>query len=143
MTNKLYVGNLSFGTSVEMLTQIFSVDGMLVKHVNLIVDRETGKSRGFAFITMEDNETVQKAISVLNGKEADGRFMRISEAKEKVRSSRGTREQVPTNNFSRRTNDGPRPELSSPPDFLPKEDSRRKNSRKPRRSQRRKEEEYY
>ena len=77
---KLYVGNLSFNTSTQDLEQIFGEIGS-VNSASLIEDRETGHSRGFAFIEMSSKEDGQTAITKLNGKEINGREMIVNEAK--------------------------------------------------------------
>ena len=80
MSTKLYVGNLSFNTSTDELEKIFGEIGA-VQSTNVIEDRETGRSRGFAFVEMSSAEEAEKAISTLNGKEIDGREMIVNEAK--------------------------------------------------------------
>ena len=80
MSMKLYVGNLSFNTSTQDLEKMFSEIGT-VESTNIIEDRETGRSRGFAFVEMSSKEEGQNAISTLNGKEIDGREMLVNEAK--------------------------------------------------------------
>jgi RNA recognition motif-containing protein len=80
MSTKLYVGNLSFDTSAQDLEQMFGEIGT-VESTNLIEDRETGRSRGFAFVEMSSEEEAQSAISQLDGKETDGRELKVNEAK--------------------------------------------------------------
>ena len=80
MSTKLYVGNLSFNTSTQELEQMFGEVGT-VESANIIEDRETGRSRGFAFVEMSSKEEAQNAISTLNGKEIDGRQLTVNEAK--------------------------------------------------------------
>ncbi|HEY0657077.1 MAG TPA: RNA-binding protein [Pyrinomonadaceae bacterium] len=80
MSTKLYVGNLSFNTSTQELEQMFGEVGT-VESANIIEDRETGRSRGFAFVEMSSKEEAQNAISALNGKEIDGRELTVNEAK--------------------------------------------------------------
>jgi RNA recognition motif-containing protein len=77
---KLYVGNLSFETSQQDLEKVFGEVGT-VESTNLIEDRETGRSRGFAFIEMSSEEEGQNAITKLNGKEISGRELIVNEAK--------------------------------------------------------------
>ena len=77
---KLYVGNLSFNTSVEDLEKTFGEVGT-VDSANLIEDRETGRSRGFAFVEMSSKEAGESAITKLNGMELNGREMLVNEAK--------------------------------------------------------------
>ena len=80
MSMKLYVGNLSFQTTNEDLQALFEQAGT-VESVNLIEDRETGRSRGFGFVEMASNEEGQKAIEQFNGKELNGRNLNVNEAK--------------------------------------------------------------
>ena len=77
---KIYVGNLSFNTSNQDLTDIFGEVGT-VTSANVIEDRETGRSRGFGFVEMATQADGEKAISELNGKEVDGRALKVNEAK--------------------------------------------------------------
>jgi RNA recognition motif-containing protein len=80
MSAKLYVGNLSFNTTQQDLEEMCGEFGT-VESANIIEDRETGRSRGFAFVEMSSNEEAQNAISALNGKEIDGRSLTVNEAK--------------------------------------------------------------
>jgi cold-inducible RNA-binding protein len=80
MSNKLYVGNISFNTSHQDLIDLFSPSGT-VTSANIIEDRETGRSRGFAFVEMSSSEEAQVAIGALNGKQIDGRDLKVNEAK--------------------------------------------------------------
>ncbi len=80
MSAKLYVGNLSFSTSTEDLEKTFGEFGT-VESTNIIEDRETGRSRGFAFVEMSSKEEGEKAISSLNGKDLNGRELLVNEAK--------------------------------------------------------------
>ena len=77
---KLYVGNLSFNTSTQDLEQLFGEIGT-VDSTNIIEDRETGRSRGFGFVEMSSKEEGQNAIAQLDGKEVDGRSLKVNEAK--------------------------------------------------------------
>lgn len=77
---KLYVGNLSFNTSTQDLNELFGSVGT-VESSNIIEDRETGRSRGFAFVEMATKEEGENAIAQLNGKEVDGRELKVNEAK--------------------------------------------------------------
>jgi len=77
---KLYVGNLSFNTSAQDLETMFGEAGT-VQSANLIEDRETGRSRGFGFVEMSSKEEAQAAIAAFDGKEIDGRNLKVNEAK--------------------------------------------------------------
>src|SRR5215207_7193774 len=85
---KLYVGNLSFNTSAQDLTELFASAGT-VQSANVIEDRETGRSRGFGFVEMSSQEEGQNAIAQLNGKEVDGRELKVNEAKPQDKRSGG------------------------------------------------------
>ena len=78
----IYVGNLSFDTNEQGLETLFSQYGQ-VDRVSLITDRDTGRSRGFAFVTMGDGTAAQSAIDALNGKEFEGRTLKVNEARGK------------------------------------------------------------
>jgi RNA recognition motif-containing protein len=80
MSNKLFVGNLSFNTTENDLQTAFSAHGTVME-TNLLMDRETGRPRGFGFITMGSDEEAQKAIEAMNGKEMDGRALTVNVAK--------------------------------------------------------------
>jgi RNA recognition motif-containing protein len=77
---KLYVGNLSFNTSNQDLSDLFGTVGT-VESANIIEDRETGRSRGFGFVEMSSQAEGESAIEQLNGKEVDGRELKVNEAK--------------------------------------------------------------
>ena len=85
---KLYVGNLSFDTTNNDLNEIFGAVGT-VQSTNVIEDRETGRSRGFGFVEMSSKAEGEAAISQLNGKEVDGRELKVNEAKPQERSGGG------------------------------------------------------
>ena len=80
MATKLYIGNLAYQTTEGDLKDLFSQVGNVVS-CELILDRYTSKSRGFAFVQMSTDEEAQKAISELNGKDVDGRALTVNEAK--------------------------------------------------------------
>lgn len=80
MSMKLYVGNLSFNTSQQDLTELFGTVGT-VESTSIIEDRETGRSRGFGFVEMSSKEEGTNAIAQMNGKEIDGRELKVNEAK--------------------------------------------------------------
>lgn len=82
MGNRLYVGNLSFNSTADSVRTEFANFGE-VSDVHVVTDRETGRSRGFAFVTMGTNEAAQKAIQELNGAMLDGRALRVNEAEER------------------------------------------------------------
>ena len=77
---QIYVGNMSYGTTEESLTNLFSNYGD-VSSVKIITDRETGRAKGFGFVTMESDESAKKAIEELDQKEFEGRNLRVNEAK--------------------------------------------------------------
>ncbi len=80
MSNKLFVGNLSFDTTENDLQDAFAAHGT-VTETNLLMDRETGRPRGFGFITMNSAEEAQKAIAALNGSQLGGRALTVNVAK--------------------------------------------------------------
>jgi RNA recognition motif-containing protein len=88
MGNRLYVGNLSFQTTQEALHAAFSSVGE-VREVGMPTDRETGRPRGFAFVTMGSDEAAQAAIQEFNGKTLDGRQIKVNEAEERPRGGGG------------------------------------------------------
>ncbi len=80
MSEKLFVGNLSFNTTENDLQDAFAAHGTVVE-ANLMMDRATGRPRGFAFVTMSTPEEAQKAISEMNGKQLDGRALTVNIAR--------------------------------------------------------------
>ena len=82
MGNKLYVGNLSYGVSNVDLEQMFSAHGA-VRSAMVVMDRETGRSKGFGFVEMGSDQEAQTAINALNGKEISGRTLTVNEARPK------------------------------------------------------------
>ena len=86
MGKKLYVGNLSYRTVEEGLETAFRNFGA-VSSVKIITDRETGRSKGFAFVEMSSDSEAQAAIEGLDGCELDGRQLRVNEAMDKPRTS--------------------------------------------------------
>lgn len=88
MSNRLYVGNLSFNTDEGTLQNAFAAFGE-VTEVKVIVDRETGRSRGFAFVTMSDANSARKAVAKMDGSMVDGRALRVNEAEERQQRSGG------------------------------------------------------
>lgn len=91
MAKKLYIGNLSYGINDASLADYFSKVGT-VEGANVIMDKMTGRSRGFGFVTMTNDDEADKAISTLNGVEMDGRKLIVNEAKPlEPRADRGDR----------------------------------------------------
>jgi cold-inducible RNA-binding protein len=89
--NKLFVGNLSFNTTENDLQDLFAAHGTVVE-ANLMMDRTTGRPRGFGFVTMSTPEEAEAALSALNAKNVDGRALTVNVAKpreERSGSSRG------------------------------------------------------
>jgi RNA recognition motif-containing protein len=85
----LYVGNLSFQTTQQDLEDLFGQVGQ-VESVSLVTDRDTGQSRGFAFVEMATKEEAQAAIQTLDGRDVDGRALKVNEARAKEdRGGRG------------------------------------------------------
>jgi len=82
MGNRLYVGNLSFSTTKESVEAAFASAGQ-VREVAMPTDRETGQPRGFAFVTMGNEQEANNAITKLNGSMLDGRPLRVNEAQER------------------------------------------------------------
>jgi RNA recognition motif-containing protein len=88
MNTKLFVGNLSFNTTENDLQDAFAAHGTVVE-ANLMVDRATGRPRGFAFVTMGSPEEAQKAIDAMNGANLDGRNLTVNEARPREERSGG------------------------------------------------------
>jgi len=86
MGNRLYIGNLAFQTTEDTLRDAFAPHGQVVE-VKLVSDRETGRSRGFGFVSMGSDDEARKAMTALDGSMLDGRSLRVNEAEE--RSQRG------------------------------------------------------
>src|SRR5579872_1427733 len=86
MAKKLYVGNLSYDTSDSKLQEIFEAYGA-VQSAQIIMDRDTGRSKGFGFVEMSSDQEAQAAINGLNGKESGGRSLTVNEAR--PRENRG------------------------------------------------------
>lgn len=82
MSNRLFVGNLSFQTTEEDLQQVFADFGEIAE-IRLVLDRDTGRSRGFAFVAMADDDAARRATESLNGQMLDGRPLRVNEAEER------------------------------------------------------------
>ncbi len=90
MGNKLYVGNVSFNVSEQQLADHFAAFGN-VTSCKIITDRDTGRSKGFAFVEMSTNDEAAEAISALDGQELDGRGLRVNEAKPQEKRERPQR----------------------------------------------------
>ena len=88
MSKKLFVGSLSWDTNDDGLRAAFGTHGEVSEAV-VISDRDTGRSRGFGFVTFEDDEAADKAVAALNGTELDGRTIRVDVAQAKQRSGGG------------------------------------------------------
>jgi len=88
MSKKLFVGSLSWGVNDDALRDAFGVHGEISEAV-VISDRDTGRSRGFGFVTFEEDDAADKAVAALNGTELDGRTIRVDVAQAKERSQGG------------------------------------------------------
>ena len=88
MCRKLYVGNLPYSATEQSLREAFAPSGV-VDTVNLITDRDTGQSKGFAFIEMASDKEAQAATQAMNGATLDGRQIKVSEAKPKTSGGGG------------------------------------------------------
>jgi len=124
MANKLYVGNFPWSVTENDLRELFAQYGE-VKSVKIIMDKETGRSRGFAFIEFADAEACQEAMDVENGRDFNGRELRVREAVDKPRDGQPTREFTP-----------PRQIISPPPSPQPDRFDggvKRQRERRPRR----------
>ncbi|HEV8542836.1 MAG TPA: RNA-binding protein [Verrucomicrobiae bacterium] len=101
MNNKLFVGNLSFNTTENDLQDAFAAHGSVLE-ANLMTDRATGRSRGFAFVTMGTQEEAEHAIEALNGASLDGRALTVNVAKPREeRGGGGRREYAGSERSSR------------------------------------------
>jgi len=80
MAKKLYVGGLSYSTTGDALKELFAQAGT-VESATVIIDRMSGRSKGFGFVEMSSEEEAQKAIETFNGKELDGRSLTVNEAR--------------------------------------------------------------
>ena len=88
MSNKLFVGNLSFNSTENELQDLFAAHGN-VTETNLMMDRATGRPRGFGFVTMGTAEEAQKAVEALNGHSLDGRALTVNLARPREEGSSG------------------------------------------------------
>jgi len=89
---KLFVGNIPHTTTEAELRTLFEPHGA-IQQVSIVTERDTGRSRGFAFVEMTDSGEAEKAIAALNGKELGGRALNVNEAKPKTERSSGPRGQ--------------------------------------------------
>ncbi|HTU22463.1 MAG TPA: RNA-binding protein [Gemmataceae bacterium] len=90
MSKKLYVGNLGYGVTDGELEKMFLPHGS-VQSAQVIMDRDTGRSKGFGFVEMDTDAEAQAAIAALNGKDANGRALTVNEAKPREAGGRGGR----------------------------------------------------
>ncbi|MFL5243901.1 MAG: RNA recognition motif domain-containing protein [Gemmataceae bacterium] len=88
MGKKLYVGNLSYGVTDADLEQMFAAHGT-VESAQVIMDRDTGRSKGFGFVEMKTDQEAQAAIAALNGQDSGGRALTVNEARPKTEGGRG------------------------------------------------------
>ncbi len=86
----IFVGNLDFGATEDTIRSLFEAYGT-VERVSLMTDRDTGRSRGFAFVEMTDSEEADKAINALNGSNVGGRALNVNEARPKTSGGGGGR----------------------------------------------------
>ena len=124
MAKKIYVGNMNYNTSEDTLRQLFAQYGEVVS-VNVITDRYTGRAKGFGFVEMASEDAARAAMTALNGRELDGRQLKVNEANDKPRDSNssggGTKplllgeKPVRTGEAAVRTQPGPAPPFSIRP----------------------------
>jgi cold-inducible RNA-binding protein len=88
MGKRLYVGNLTYSTSDDGLRQLFEQHGT-VTSAQVIMDRDTGRSKGFGFVEMASDQEAQAAITALNGQQIDGRALTVNEARPKTEGGGG------------------------------------------------------
>jgi RNA recognition motif-containing protein len=89
MGTRLYVGNLSYNVTEPELREVFAEEGRNVVEVKIVMDRDTGRPRGFAFVEMGTDDEASKAIQTLTGREVQGRAINVSEARERTPRSGG------------------------------------------------------
>ena len=89
MGTKLYVGNLTYGVTDSTLEQMFAPYGT-VESAQVIMDRDTGRSKGFGFVEMKTDQEAQAAIAALNGKDSEGRALTVNEARPKTEGGGGS-----------------------------------------------------
>ena len=88
MSKRLYVGNLTYATTEATLSELFGALGE-VSSVTIVADRATGRSSGFGFVEMADDSAAMKAINELNGRDIDGRSIKVAEARPRRDDDRG------------------------------------------------------
>jgi RNA recognition motif-containing protein len=88
MGKKLYVGNLTYAVTDSTLEQMFAAHGT-VQSAQVIMDRDTGRSKGFGFVEMSSDQEAQAAIAALNGKEIEGRSLTVNEARPRPQGAGG------------------------------------------------------
>ena len=88
MGKKLYVGNLGYAVTDSDLTKMFETHGT-VESAQIIMDRDTGRSKGFGFVEMKTDQEAQAAIAALNGQDSGGRALTVNEAKPRTEGGRG------------------------------------------------------
>jgi RNA recognition motif-containing protein len=88
MAKKLYVGNLGYGVTDSDLTKMFEPHGT-VESAQVIMDRDTGRSKGFGFVEMKTDQEAQAAIAALNGQDSGGRQLTVNEARPRAEGGRG------------------------------------------------------
>jgi RNA recognition motif-containing protein len=88
MGKKLYVGNLGYGVTDSDLQKLFEAHGS-VQSAQIIIDRDTGRSKGFGFVEMSSDQEAQAAIAAMNGKDEGGRALTVNEAKPRTEGGRG------------------------------------------------------
>ena len=84
MGKRLYVGNIPYQTTEAQLRALFEEGGGQVQEVKIVIDRETGRPRGFAFVELSTDEQAEAAVNALNGKSFGGRPLTVSEARERA-----------------------------------------------------------
>ena len=90
MGTRLYVGNLAYSTTEDLLRETFKATGKAVSEVHIVMDRDTGRSRGFAFVEMGSEADAEAVMQELDGKEVDGRALRVNEARERKAGGEGS-----------------------------------------------------
>jgi RNA recognition motif-containing protein len=88
MARKLYVGNLGYGVTDSDLSKMFEPYGT-VESAQVLMDRDTGRSKGFGFVEMKSDQEAQAAITALNGQESNGRQLTVNEARPRTEGGRG------------------------------------------------------